>query len=187
MSEYTPDPGAIDAIVGGYHGAPFDILGPHEYGDDLVIRTFWPEAERIAVIIGKEEPRPMTRLHDSGLFQLTLPGRSQTPYQLDVTFYSGISQLYEDPYAFAPTLSNFDAHLMAEGTHLHIYERLGAHLVEVEGVKGVRFAVWAPNAERVSVVGGFNNWDGRIHAMRVRGGSGIWELFIPGLAAGDLY
>ncbi len=187
MSEYTPDPGAIDAIVGGYHGAPFDILGPHAYGDDLVIRAFWPEAERVTVVIGKEEPRPMARIHDGGLFQATLPNHSLKPYQLEVAFHSGITQLYEDPYAFAPTLSSFDSHLMAEGTHLHIYERLGAHLVEVEGVRGVRFAVWAPNAQRVSVVGLFNQWDGRRHPMCFHQSNGVWELFVPGLGEGTLY
>ena len=157
MSEYTPDPGAIDAIVSGYHGAPFDILGPHVVGDTLVIRALWPDAERMAVVIGGDAPVPMSRIHDSGLFEATLADhKTVTPYQLEVTFHSGQSQLYEDPYAFAPTLSEFDAHLMAEGTHLHIYERLGAHMVESQGVRGVRFAVWAPNAQRVSVVGLFN-------------------------------
>ena len=187
MSEYTPDPGAIDAITGGYHGAPFDILGPHLHGDTLVIRAFWPDAEGIAVVIGDEAPQPMARIHDGGLFQVALPRRPLTPYQLEVMYYSGVSQLYEDPYAFAPVLSNFDAHLMAEGTHLHIYERLGAHLVEVQGVRGVRFAVWAPNAQRVSVVGLFNQWDGRRHPMCFHHSNGVWELFVPGLGEGTLY
>jgi 1,4-alpha-glucan branching enzyme len=94
---------------------------------------------------------------------------------------------FEDPYRFPPVLSDFDLHLIAEGTHHNAYEKLGAHLVELEGIRGVAFAVWAPNAQRVSVVGDFNRWDGREHPLRVRGGSGVWELFIPGLAEGEIY
>ena len=162
--------------------APFDILGPHVHGDDLVIRAFWPEAERVAVVFDDEEARPMERLHDSGLFEATLSGQKLSHYQLEVTFYSGIVQLYEDPYAFEPTLSNFDAHLMAEGTHLHIYERPGAPLVAVLGVRGVRFAVWAPNAQRVSVVGLFNQRYGRRHPTCFPQSNGVWELFVPARA-----
>jgi 1,4-alpha-glucan branching enzyme len=92
-----------------------------------------------------------------------------------------------DPYAFGPLLSDQEIHLFNEGRLLEAWRSMGGQPTQLDGVDGVRFAVWAPNAERVSVVGGFNNWDGRIHAMRVRGGSGIWELFIPGLAPGDLY
>nr|MBP6789858.1 hypothetical protein [Promineifilum sp.] len=121
MNNSNLDQGAIDAIVGGYHGAPFDALGPHQHGDDLVIRVFLPDAERVAVVIGAEAPRPMDRIHDAGLFQVTLPNhKTAVPYHLDVTYLSGITELCEDPCAFAPTLSDFDAHLMAEGTHLHI-------------------------------------------------------------------
>ena len=188
MNNSNLDQGAIDAIVGGYHGAPFDALGPHQHGDDLVIRAFLPDAERVAVVIGAEAPRPMDRIHDAGLFQVTLPNhKTAVPYHLDVTYLSGITELCEDPYAFAPTLSDFDAHLMAEGTHLHIYERLGAHVVESQGVRGVRFAVWAPNAQRVSVVGLFNQWDGRRHPMCFHPSNGVWELFVPGLGEGTLY
>ena len=188
MNNSNLDQGAIDAIVGGYHGAPFDALGPHQHGDDLVIRAFLPDAERVAVVIGAEAPRPMDRIHDAGLFQVTLPNhKTAVPYHLDVTYLSGITELCEDHYAFVPTLSDFDAHLMAEGTHLHIYERLGAHVVESQGVRGVRFAVWAPNAQRVSVVGLFNQWDGRRHPMCFHPSNGVWELFIPGLGEGTLY
>ncbi len=93
----------------------------------------------------------------------------------------------EDPYRFPPVLGELDVHLMAEGTHLRIYERLGAHPIEIDGVDGVAFAVWAPNAQRVSVVGDFNDWDGRRHPMRKRVEAGVWELFIPGLQGGELY
>ena len=188
MNNSTLDQGAIDAIVGGYHGAPFDILGPHIVDGAMVIRAFRPDAERIDVAIGAKEPVPMVRIHDVGLFEATLTSHKKLkPYQLAVTHHGGQSQLYEDPYAFAPTLSDFDAHLMAEGTHLHVYERLGAHVVESQGVRGVRFAVWAPNAQRVSVVGLFNQWDGRRHPMCFHPTNGIWELFIPDLGEGTLY
>ena len=92
-----------------------------------------------------------------------------------------------DPYAFPPVLSEFDLHLIGEGTHYRLYDTLGAHVREIDGLRGVQFAVWAPNAERVSVVGDFNAWDGRVHPMRSRGGSGIWELFLPDLGDGAVY
>ena len=105
MNHSPLNQGAIDAIVGGYHGAPFDILGPHLEDGNLVIRAFWPDAEQVAVV-SQGASLPMNRIHDSGLFEVTLPNRKKVPpYQLNVTFPSGLSQLYEDPYAFAPTLS----------------------------------------------------------------------------------
>jgi len=187
MSETLLDPGAIEAIVGGYHGAPFDILGPHRAGDDLVIRAFLPEAESVGVILGPGDPRPMERIHITGLFEVTLPNQDIAPYRLAVTDRSGQTQLYEDPYSFTSTFGGLDAYLMGEGTHQHIYERLGAHIMELRGVSGVHFAVWAPNAQRVSVVGPFNQWDGRRHPMRFLHDNGVWELFIPGLGEGTLY
>ena len=187
MSETLLDPGAIEAIVGGYHGAPFDILGPHRAGDDLVIRAFLPEAESVGVVLGPGDPRPMERIHVTGLFEVTLPNQDIAPYRLAVTDRSGQTQLYEDPYSFTSTFGGLDAYLMGEGTHQHIYERLGAHIMELRGVSGVHFAVWAPNAQRVSVVGPFNQWDGRRHPMRFLHDNGVWELFIPGLGEGTLY
>ncbi len=187
MSETFLDQGTIEAIVGGYHGAPFDVLGPHQTGDDLIIRAFWPEAASVAVVLGAGDPRPMDCIHPTGLFEVTLPNQAVAPYQLVVTDHAGQTQLHEDPYSFLPTLGSLDAYLMGEGTHLHIYDRLGAHIVEIRGVSGVRFAVWAPNAQRVSVVGPFNQWDGRRHPMRFLHDNGVWELFIPGLGEGTLY
>ena len=116
----------------------------------------------VVVITGKNQRTPMTRIHDAGLFQVVLTGRKKiVVYKLEATFNDGNTHLYEDSYAFPATLTEFDSHLLAEGKHLHIYERLGAHLTELKGVRGVVFGVWAPNALRVSVVGNFNNWDGR--------------------------
>jgi len=181
------EPGAIEAIVGGYHGAPFDVLGPHLVDGSLIIRAFWPDAAAVTAV-SKSKRTPMSRIHEAGLYEAIIPNRKKVaPYQLEVEFYDGNAHLYEDPYAFPPTLSAFDAHLMAEGTHLHIYEQLGAHIKEINDVQGVQFAVWAPNAARVSVVGNFNNWDGRRHPMQLHPSNGIWELFIPGLAEGEVY
>jgi 1,4-alpha-glucan branching enzyme len=188
METTALDPGALDAIVGGFLGAPFDVLGPHLIGTNLVIRTFQPDAAHVSVITGQQKAIPMTQTHPAGIFEAVIPARKKIePYHLDITYHNGVSGLYEDPYAFPPTLTDFDSHLMAEGTHLHIYDRMGAHLIELNGVKGVLFAVWAPNALRVSVVGNFNNWDGRRHPMRFHPANGIWELFVPGLGEGELY
>ena len=109
------------------------------------------------------------------------------PYRFKVEAWSGATFVAEDVYSFPGLLSSFDLHLLREGTHYNIWEKLGAHLVEVRKVKGVHFAVWAPNAQRVSVVGDFNGWDGRRHPMRKHEGNGIWELFLPGLGEGDCF
>ncbi len=188
METTSLDLGALDAIIGGYLGAPFDVLGPHLLGTSLVIRTFQPDAAHVAVVMGKKKAVPMTQIHPAGLFEVVIPERKKIePYQLDIAYQNGVTGLYEDPYAFPPTLTDFDSHLMAEGTHLHIYDRLGAHIIELNGVRGVLFAVWAPNAMRVSVVGNFNNWDGRRHPMRFHPANGIWELFVPALGEGEIY
>lgn len=182
------DQSAIDAIIGGYLGAPFDVLGPHVVDDTLVIRTFEPDASSIDVVLAGKQRHPMVKVHEAGLFEVAVPKQNKVaPYQFEIAYHSGQSLLREDSYAFPPVFTDFDAHLMAEGTHLHIYERLGAHLAEVNGIRGVQFAVWAPNAQRVSVVGNFNNWDGRRHPMRFQPAIGVWELFIPQLGEGEIY
>src|SRR5207247_5695037 len=125
-----------------------------------------------------QPPVPMRRVHGLGVFEAVVAGvREPIPYQLEVRYARGVFTLH-DPYAFPPTLGDLDLHLAAEGTHLEIYRYLGAHVRTAFGISGVSFAVWAPNARRVSVVGEFNGWDGRLHAMRKLGG-GIWEIFIP--------
>jgi 1,4-alpha-glucan branching enzyme len=183
----TASAGDIEAIVGGYHGNPFAVLGPHEVADGLAIRAFVPQAEHISVLVG-EQTHPLTRYHWDGFFEIVLPGASLgTQYQLQVETHSRNALLYEDPYAFNTTLSDTDRYLLAEGTHERAYDHLGAHLLEVNGVRGTRFLVWAPNGRRVSVVGDFNNWDGRRHPMRFHPGSGLWEIFIPGLDQGSFY
>ena len=190
------DPGAVAAIVGGYHSTPFDILGIHRHTVDgkpvIVIRTFQPQAQTVSVLRGFQA-YPMHRIHQDGFFEAVLHNESEFfYYRLSITLPASDGrrqQTYEidDPYRYPPVLTDFDLHLLGEGTHFRLYEKLGARVLEHASSKGVCFAVWAPNAERVSVVGNFNQWDGRRHPMRPRGGSGVWEIFIPGLKQGELY
>jgi 1,4-alpha-glucan branching enzyme len=181
---------AINALSRGDHGAPFDVLGPHPVGPEQVsIRAFRPEATAAEIVEDQSGRRtPMARVGDEGFYEATIKG--QWPglrYHLEVTTRDGKHESSADPYAFAPILSDYDLHLLSEGRHLFTYEKLGAHLFERDGVKGVQFAVWAPNAQRVSVVGSFNRWDARVHPMRFHENGGVWELFVPGLAEGEVY
>ncbi|HEY3355461.1 MAG TPA: 1,4-alpha-glucan branching protein GlgB [Polyangia bacterium] len=186
-------PASIDAIVGARHGAPFDVLGPHveeAKGERaLVVRALAPDARRVWVV----DPRGQVlaeaqRRHDAGLFEATLDGDGEPPrYRLRIEDGAGAVREVEDPYAFGRQLTEFDLHLLAEGTHYRSWEKLGAHLTKANGIPGVVFAVWAPNAARVSVVGDFNGWDGRLHPMRKHDRTGIWELFIPGIEEGQNY
>jgi 1,4-alpha-glucan branching enzyme len=179
-----------DIVTGDCHD-PFSILGMHREGRSgaLVVRAFLPQASAVwllhAATGGIVAPLPPTR--HPGLFIGCLePGPERFPYRLRVQTESGTSDI-EDPYRFPPVLSDFDIHILAEGTHLAAYDVLGAHVMTLDGVDGVAFALWAPNAKRVSVVGPFNGWDGRRHPMRCRYGCGIWEIFLPGIAEGELY
>ncbi len=190
----TLESDAIEGIVQGRHGDPFAVLGPHVRqqgeGSLVAIRAFRPDAAKLTVVpLGVEVPvRPMERIHPAGLFEAVFPGRHDWfPYRFQLTDVMGKEREIEDPYRIPPTLSDYDLYLLGEGAHHRVYEKLGAHLLTLEGVSGVRFAVWAPNAQRVSVVGDFNGWDGRVHPMRLHPGNGIWEIFLPGLGAGTLY
>ncbi|MFL6928668.1 MAG: 1,4-alpha-glucan branching protein GlgB [Xanthobacteraceae bacterium] len=182
MTELSP---AAFAIIGGYHANPFEYLGPHVEDDERVVRVFMPDAERVAIVddIGHERELPL--VHDAGLFAGPVDSTTLEHYRLRAKFGSNLVEL-EDPYRFPPILSDFDLYLLSEGTHLRLYEKLGAHPLVLDGVAGVGFTVFAPNARRVSVVGDFNYWDGRRHAMRVRG-NGFWEIFVPGAGVGDKY
>jgi 1,4-alpha-glucan branching enzyme len=185
----------IDLLVGARHWNPFEVLGPHPVDIDgtnaVAIRAVLPQAARAFVVSLEREQAQhteMERVHPQGVFEAVFPdARKIFPYRLEIDDGEGRRRRFDDPYAFGTVLSDYDMHLLAEGTHLEQYERLGAHLVTLGGVPGVAFAVWAPNAERASVVGPFNNWDGRVHSMRNRGESGIWEIFLPGLGEGELY
>ena len=184
----------LEQLVQGHHWDPLAILGAHPmaHGNSptVSIRCFLPEANDVALLLSGESPQPipMRRIHKDGLFEATVPGPlGSSPYRLCVTDYAGLVSERHDPYAFAPLLTDFELHLFAEGTFFKAYETMGAHLRTVAGVAGVHFVVWAPNAARVSVVGDFNQWDGRRHPMTNRGATGLWELFIPELIGGTLY
>ena len=184
----TAHPEALDALAHARHGDPFAILGPHAEPDGSVaIRAILPDAESATIADPAGEPlAPMRRIHDEGgIWEATLP--APAPYLIQARTYAGATTESEDPYAFPPILGELDLHLLHEGRHEDIGRALGAHPATLEGVHGVRFAVWAPNARRVSVVGNFNAWDGRRHPMRLRHEAGVWEIFIPRLASGALY
>ena len=178
------------AILRGRHGNPFGVLGLHgTEGEQLRLNVFMPAAARVTVLRKPDDTElvDLEKIHPEGFFSGVIPGVTERfDYRLRLTAGSE-SWIVEDPYAFDPVLGDLDEYLLAEGQHLELYRRLGSHPMTHQGVEGVAFAVWAPNARRVSVVGEFNAWDGRRHPMRKRHGSGVWELFIPGLAAGEVY
>src|SRR5688572_7967529 len=180
----------IEAIVGGYHGDAFRILGPHAVRKKATrapgweVRTFLPHAESVEVIAG-EQRSSMEKLHAQGFFCAVLTGDPR-PYRIHTKLYDGREIDIDDPYRFGPLLPDSDLYLHTEGTLFEAYRSFGSHLVEAEGAAGVRFAVWAPNAENVTVAGEFNDWDVRRHPMRKRSG-GVWEIFIPELAEGAAY
>ncbi|MCW5689671.1 MAG: 1,4-alpha-glucan branching enzyme, partial [Pseudolabrys sp.] len=170
------------AIIEGRHADPFAYLGPHAENERTIVRAFLPNADRVAVINDAGE-QPLERLDDSGLF--AGPVNDAGRYRLRARYGDHDVDL-EDPYRFPPVLSDFDLFLLGEGNQLRLYDKLGAHPMTLDGVEGVAFAVLAPNAQRVSVVGDFNFWDGRMHPMRVRG-NGYWEIFVPGARPGAKY
>ncbi len=174
-------------LIRGHCSDPFALLGCHH--DDhgaMVVRGFAPTAKTLSIV----DPQgtvlaPMQRLHPEGVFVGELPGPA--PYRLRAEYHDGHQRDYEDPYRFGSPLSPLDLHLIGEGTHEYLYDKLGANRMTIDGVEGVHFALWAPNAARVSVVGMFNNWDGRVHAMRKHLEAGIWDIFLPGVGQGELY
>ncbi|MBW7851880.1 MAG: 1,4-alpha-glucan branching protein GlgB [Rhodospirillales bacterium] len=182
------DSGA-QAIVDGQHSDPFAYLGMHRSGGGLVVRTFQPGAATVHVIDTQDGSvvAELGMVRGEGLFAGRVERTQPFRYRLRIKWAEGAETEIEDPYRFGPLLGEMDTHLFAEGTHLRIYEKLGAHPITVDGVQGVHFAVWAPNAQRVSVVGDFNYWDGRRHVMRRRYEAGLWEIFVPGLEPGALY
>jgi 1,4-alpha-glucan branching enzyme len=185
---HQPDP-QVEAIVRGHHDDPFAFLGMHQTPAGICVRAMLPEADEMAVVDSAtgEIAAKGVRLHTDGLFAATLPDRRQ-PFRYRLRIWRGSVQTeFDDVYRFSPVLGELDIHLLAEGSHLASYQKLGAHQIIHEGTEGVAFAVWAPNARRISVVGDFNAWDGRRLPMRRRGSSGFWELFVPGLHPGRLY
>ena len=181
------DAAAIEALVAGRHHDPFALLGVHDIDGVSTVTAFLPGAERVSLVDpdGKQIRRAR-RIHDAGVYRAELPTPS-TPYRLRAHWPDGVAGDYADPYQFASSLGEMDLYLLGEGTHERIDLVLGAHVLEHEGTQGTRFCVWAPNASRVSVVGGWNQWDGRRHPMRLHPGIGVWELFVPGIGAGERY
>ncbi len=180
----------VATFVAGAHPDPFRILGPHRVGDNLVIRIFRPDAEQVSVSTGPtpEQQFPANRLHREGFFQAVLPEmKRDCAYQVHLTGWDGTEATVRDPYGYGTIMGEIDLHLFAEGNHQNIYHKFGAHLRTIGGVAGVYFAVWAPNAQRVSVVGDCNGWDGRTNPMRRLLGSGVWELFLPHVGEGAHY
>lgn len=172
------------AIIEARHSDPFRYLGPHTEGDHAVVRTFMPNASKVEAVTENGQSAVLQQIHEAGLFVGPLP-RQATAYRLRASFGDNVVELY-DPYAFPPILSDFDLYLLGEGTHQRLYDKLGAHPMTIEEVAGCAFVVLAPNARRVSVVGDFNGWDHRRHAMRVRP-NGYWEIFVPHVGPGDHY
>jgi 1,4-alpha-glucan branching enzyme len=182
---------AFRAILNATHGDPFAVLGPHVVDGPpprLCIRTFQPRATAARVRLADGTAHAMRVVHPDGLFEVTLDAPRDVAYQLELTLRDdGQVRVLDDPYRFGLLLGDLDLYLMGEGRHLQLHRALGAHPMTIDGVAGTRFAVWAPNARRVSVVGDWNGWDGRIHPMRQRLPQGVWELFIPQVGAGARY
>jgi 1,4-alpha-glucan branching enzyme len=175
----------IQRLLEARHHDPFTLLGRHNYAKEVLVRAFIPGAAWVRIA---ENGASLQRMGNTDLFAWHGPA-NQVPdrYRLIWRDSNGAEHVSYDPYCFPPQISEFDLHLFGEGKHWHIYRILGAHKHQAGDIPGVRFAIWAPSAERVSIVGDFNNWDGRCHPMRVLGGSGVWELFIPGLGIGQPY
>jgi 1,4-alpha-glucan branching enzyme len=178
----------LEALAEARHADPFGALGPHVDPRGVVIRALIPTAAHIAVTRNGSSPVAMTRRHSAGIFEALLPDTREIPdYRLSVSYFGGGAAEIDDPYRYGRVLSDYDLYLFGEGKHTRIYDKLGAHPMTVGGAAGVHFAVWAPNARRLSVVGDFNAWDGRRHPMRSLGASGVWEIFMPGIGLGERY
>ena len=177
----------IEAIIHGRHADPFKVLGLHASGKSWIARAFVPGAETItAQSLDGRSLGALERRHDAGFFE----GKVKTTKHQALRYAcanAGSSWTIADPYSLGPVLGPQDDYYLGEGNHLRLYDKLGAHPLMHEGVEGVHFAVWAPNAERVSVSGDFNGWDGRRHVMRKRLEVGVWEIFVPGASVGQGY
>jgi 1,4-alpha-glucan branching enzyme len=180
--------GELDTLVRREHRDPHSLLGGHPSPDGVVIRAFRPAARRMSATLEDGSTVELRQVHAGGVFEGTAEG-AELPlrYRLEIDYGDAGKLTIDDPYAFTPTLGELDLHLIGEGRHEELYDRLGAHVREHQGVLGTAFAVWAPAARAVSVVGDFNSWDGRLNAMRSLGSGGIWELFLPGVLAGTRY
>jgi 1,4-alpha-glucan branching enzyme len=185
----TPAQDDLERLISGTHWNPRAILGPHPTPQGLTVRAWLPFAESVELLpAGQTTAVPAKRIHEAGLFEAVLPKQSHAlHYKVRSRTADGMVAESHDPYAIPPLLTDFELHLFSEGTFYRAYETLGAHVRTAEGITGVHFVVWAPNAARVSVVGEFNRWDGRCHPMTNRGSTGLWEIFLPDLPDGSLY
>jgi 1,4-alpha-glucan branching enzyme len=180
-------------LIEGRHERPLDVLGPHEIEYEgnraVAVRAYLPNSKQAWVSHPSHRQQAMRRIHPAGLYEAICPWSAgpTLKYQLRFEDERGNEQTMHDPYAFPPLMSDYDLYLLGEGRHWNAYQRLGAHARTVDGVSGVNFAVWGPNASGVSVVGDFNDWDGRRHPLHKHIPSGIWELFVPGLRCGEKY
>ena len=174
---------SITSLLQGDHENPFELLGPHEVEDQgqraLSVRAFLPDSQQAWLLDTKHQiSRPMRRIHPAGFFEAICPmpdSDSNYDYQIRSADEHGQVKTMHDPYSFEPLLSEYDLFLMGQGNHYRIYEKMGATLREINGVRGTNFAVWAPNARSVSIVGDFNEWDGRRHPMKKHIPAGVWE------------
>ncbi|HLK01233.1 MAG TPA: 1,4-alpha-glucan branching protein GlgB [Streptosporangiaceae bacterium] len=177
--------GEIDRVVRGEHHDPHSILGAHPDGPGLTIRVLRPQATAVTAILDDGRRVPMEHVHQ-GVFAAAVTGQVAPRYRIEAA-YDGQTSVADDPYRFLPTLGELDLHLIGEGRHEQLWQVLGSHVRVVDGVTGVAFAVWAPNARGIRVAADFNFWDGAAYPMRSLGGSGVWELFVPGVGAGTRY
>lgn len=186
----TANVNQVERIVQADHHDPFHVLGMHKTEDGMVVRVFLPNAREITVVdFHQPDYRyPMDKIHEYGFFEVVMKDKKDFfEYQLEITDHFDNHWITHDPYSFLPIMSEYDLYLFNKGDHRRIYEKMGAHIQTVNGVEGTYFAVWAPCARRVSVVGDFNQWDGRVNPMRSIGSSGVWEIFIPRLKEGNVY
>jgi 1,4-alpha-glucan branching enzyme len=188
MSNYIST--QIDRVIDSDHHDPFQVLGLHfidQKPRKALVRTFQPHAESVQIVINGEKQH-MYKMRPEGLFEIILPDLSEPfPYHFEIQYFDKSVHTSADPYRFLPQLGDMDRYLFNSGTHYRLYDRLGAHGTTIDGFAGTMFRVWAPGARRVSVIGDFNSWDGRVHQMRSLENSGIWEIFIPGIAENELY
>jgi len=187
MSMSRLNKATLNALAGGRHGNPFSLYGLHHEDGSRVVRTIQPQAKSVDLLLdGDKQIIAMKRVHVDGIFEAEMPPRKRN-YRFRLTAENGDSWVVEDAYRFPSVLGDLDLYLMGQGSHRDIFRKLGAHPTRSLGVNGTCFAIWAPNASRVSVTGEFNNWDGRCHVMRLHPGNGLWEMFIPGVGQGDYY
>jgi 1,4-alpha-glucan branching enzyme len=178
----------VEQIVRRDHPDPHHFLGAHPQGSNVVVRAFRPNAAQVRVLLEGGKDAKLEQVHPAGVFEgKVMPMSLPAHHRLGISYPDGFAVEITDPYTFLPTLGELDVHLAIQGRHEQLYEKLGAHVREVDGVAGTAFAVWAPNARSISVVGDFNSWDGLLHPMRTLGASGIWELFVPGVDEGAHY